>query len=286
MEGLVLKGIGGFYYVKTADGTVTECRARGRFRKEGSVPMVGDHVLVENGMLSGILPRRNALTRPFVANADRLLVTLSLSRPKPDLLLADKLLLSALVKGIAPVLVLTKADEADPAILRACTRDYAAHFPVFTVSSLTGEGIPALAEALRSGVTCLAGQSAAGKSSLLNALLPGAQLETGGLAARTDRGRHTTRHAELLPYGEGYLCDTPGFSLFDPEETDQEALDACYPEFAPARGLCRFPACSHLTEPGCAVRPLVAEGMLSPGRYERYGLIRAEIEERKKHRYD
>ena len=285
MQGRILKGIGGFYEVETRDGRIT-CKARGRFRKDGDSPMVGDLVETENGLLMEILPRKNALIRPAVANLDQLIILLSASRPKPDLLLCDKLIISALYKGIRPIIVLSKLDEADADILAACKQDYGSCFPVLPLSAHAGAGLDALKALLREKTSCFAGQSAVGKSSLLNALIPEAGLEIGGLAKKTDRGRHTTRHAELLPYEGGYLVDTPGFSLFDPEELTQADLNRCYPEFSTAPERCRFTGCSHLSEPDCAVKELLKTGALSRGRYERYQMICESFIERRKHRYD
>ena len=285
MQGRILKGIGGFYEVETQEGMIT-CKARGRFRKDGDTPMVGDLVETDKGLLMEILPRKNALIRPPVSNLDQLVIVLSASRPKPDLLLCDKLIISALYKGIRPLIVLSKLDEAQEETLTACQNDYGRFFPVLPLSAHANRGLDALREALGGKISCFAGQSAVGKSSLLNALIPEAGLEIGGLAKKTDRGRHTTRHAELLPYQGGYLVDTPGFSLFDPEELTQEDLDRCYPEFGSAPGNCRFAGCSHLSEPDCGVKALLKTGELSQGRYERYQTICESFIERRKHRYD
>lgn len=289
-QGRIIKGIGGFYYVQGADGTVTECRARGRFRHDGKPPLVGDRVTIlpqreGYALVDKILPRRNELVRPQAANIDRLIIVLSASAPQPDWLLVDKLLIQAKLSDIAPLLLLNKCDCADVDIQAAFLADYAA-FETLCVSAKTGEGLPRLRELLSDGVSCFAGQSAVGKSSLLNALIPGLALETGGLSRKTDRGRHTTRHAELLPFGAGALLDTPGFSLYAPEEMEQDALDACYPEFGSLPGQCRFAACMHVSEPDCAVKKMVGSGGMSRARYERYVQLAREFEQRRKHRYD
>lgn len=290
MQGRIIRGIGGFYDVLLTGGETVRCKARGRFRNEGVTPMVGDMVEVsipETGFaaLDEILPRANALLRPPVANIDLLIIVLSASVPKPDFLLADKLLIQAETLGIEPLLVLNKLDDAKQEIRDEFATDYAAFRTLFA-SSRTGEGIDALKAALTGRVSCFAGQSAVGKSSLLNALFPQLDLETGELAKRTDRGRHTTRQAELWPFLGGAVLDTPGFSLFELSELTQDALNACYPEFSGAASECRFSGCRHMAEPDCAVKALLETGKLAKGRYLRYQEILKEIEEKRKHRYD
>ena len=290
MQGRIIKGIGGFYDVLLNGGETVTCKARGRFRNVGVTPMVGDLVEIsrpETGFasLDEILPRANALLRPPVSNIDLLVIVLSAGVPKPDLLLADKLLVQALTLKIEPLLVLNKIDDAKQEIADEFLSDYAA-FSTLLVSSRTGEGLDALSAALENHVSCFAGQSAVGKSSLLNALFPELSLETGELSKHTERGKHTTRQAELWPFPGGAVLDTPGFSLFEMSELSQEALNACYPEFAQATGECRFTGCRHNSEPDCAVKALLKSGKLAKGRYARYLEIQKEIEEKRKHRYD
>lgn len=288
-RGLLIKGVGSFYEVLTESGGTVTSKARGTFRREGIIPTVGDRVVIERrdqgyALLSEILPRKNLLVRPPVANVDQLLIVVSACIPEPDWLLLDRLIIAANRMRIDPVPVLNKIDAADPLLFDTFRSDYRA-FDTLTVSAETSEGLDALRERLKGKVTCLAGQSAVGKSSLLNALIPDLHLETGELSRKTDRGRHTTRHAELWPYENGAVLDTPGFSMFETECLEQNELDACYPEFANA-SLCRFPGCMHISEPDCGVKPLLESGKLSPGRYERYCEIAAEYQMRRKHRYD
>ena len=290
MQGRIIKGVGGFYDVLLSSNSVVTCKARGRFRNERIVPMVGDLVSIsipETGYASidDLLPRRNALLRPPVSNIDQLVVVVSASIPKPDWLLTDKLLLQAHLLGIRPLLVLNKIDVADDAIVAEFERDYAA-FETLLVSSRTGTELETLKTALTGRISAFAGQSAVGKSSLLNALFPELSLETGELAKKTDRGRHTTRQAELWPLVGGAVLDTPGFSLFELEEIPQEALNAAWPEFANVFENCRFAGCRHIKEPDCAVKALLSRGALSAARYARYIEISQEIEQRRKHRYD
>lgn len=290
MQGRIIRGIGGFYDVLLDNAETVRCKARGRFRNEGVTPMVGDLVELsfpETGFASmdEILPRTNALLRPPVANIDLLVIVLSASVPKPDLLLADKLLIQAQTLKIEPLLVLNKIDAAKQEITDEFLRDYAT-FRTLLASSLTGDNLEALKTALTGRVSCFAGQSAVGKSSLLNALFPELSLETGELAKRTDRGKHTTRQAELWPFLGGAVLDTPGFSLFEMSELSQDALNLCYPEFSGVFTECRFTGCRHNAEPDCAVKALLSQGKLSKGRYERYLEIQKEIEEKRKHKYD
>ena len=288
--GRIVKGVGGFYTVQLADGHTVTCRARGRFRREKCTPLVGDYVEVlpqDSGdwAIQRILPRKNALVRPPVSNIDQLIVVLAASAPAPDWLLVDKLLLAASMLGVSPVLVLNKLDEADEDITRTFLSEYGA-FQSHCISTATGEGLDALSERLPGKTTCLAGQSAVGKSSLVNALLPALMLDVGALSEKTERGRHTTRHAELIPYRGGMLVDTPGFSLLDAETVTQAQLDHSYPEFADAPTRCRFAGCSHIAEPDCAVKERYAQGRIPPGRYARYVTLYQDIEQRRKNTYD
>lgn len=288
--GQIIKGVGSFYEVQLRSGSVT-CKARGRFRREGITPMVGDYVAVlpqpdGNWAIQDILPRKNALVRPPICNIDQLIIIVSASVPRPDWLLIDKLIVQAKLLGIVPVPVLNKLDEPDSGIVSTFLAEYAQAFPAHCISARTGEGLDALRAQLSGRVSCLAGQSAVGKSSLINVLLPELQLAVGGLAKKTDRGRHTTRHAELWPCLGGAIVDTPGFSLFEAEAIDQARLDACYPEFGDAPQRCRFAGCAHVSEPDCAVKALLPSGKLTAGRYARYLEIHQEIEQRKRNKYD
>ena len=290
MLGRIIKGVGGFYDVLLQDESVVTCKARGRFRNEHLVPMVGDLVEISKpatgyASIDELLPRKNALLRPPVSNIDQLVVVVSASVPKPDWLLTDKLLLQAHLLGITPLLLLNKLDMADETIVSEFERDYAA-FHTLLVSSKTGLELEALKNALNGKISAFAGQSAVGKSSLLNALFPQLLLETGELAKRTDRGKHTTRQAELWPLLGGAVLDTPGFSLFELEEISQDVLNGAWPEFAGRHLDCRFAGCRHIKEPDCAVKALLLSGSLSQGRYNRYIEISQEIEQRRKHRYD
>ena len=289
--GRIIKGIGGFYYVlPDCGGPAVECKARGHFRKSGISPVVGDLVVYADqkeghSVIEDILPRKNLLVRPSVANIDQLLIVISATAPAPDWQLVDKLIIQAVPAGIKPVLILNKSDTGGEDTVREFSRDYVPWFQTAVVSAKTGSGKETLAEILKNRVSCFAGQSAAGKSSLINLLLPELSLETGELARKTDRGRHTTRRAELWPAFGGAVLDTPGFSLYETDLLEQTDLNRCYPEFGDSPEKCRFPSCMHVSEPGCAVKELVAEGKMSKARYERYTVLAKEYEARRKHIY-
>ena len=308
-QGRIIKGIGGFYTVLLQDGSSCVCKARGLFRKQGVTPLIGDEVEIElnssqarmdgraadeaaaSGYLVRILPRRNELIRPAVANIDRLFVVIAASRPQPDLLLIDKLLLLCEKFNIEPVLIINKCDEASEADIESLKAEYEkTEYPIFTVSAETGEGLVALNEKLKGAVICLAGQSAVGKSSLLNALIPGIKLAVGGLSEKTERGRHTTRHTELIPLQEtgGAVLDTPGFSFLDTLELDEAEIRLLYPELRGLEVDCRFNGCLHVTEPGCCVKKSLngEKPPIHKNRYERYVRLVNEAIERRKHKYD
>ena len=276
MEGSILRGIGSFYTVLCdQDGREYTLRAQKKLRHQKLTPMVGDRVRFtpgqgeEDGWLEEILPRRSMLVRPSVANVDMLMLVVA-SVPAPDLLLCDKLILRATQGSMTPAICVNKIDLGD-GLAQQIEAEYAGtQLRVFSVSAHTGEGVGALREAMRGRVTCLAGQSAVGKSSLLNALF-GLSLETGGLSRKTERGRHTTRRAEMMALDGMFVLDTPGFSLLELEDAiEPEAFAQLYPEYNALAGACRFQPCLHDREPGCALHAAVDRGELSAARWARY----------------
>ena len=291
MRGIILKGIGSFYTVLCDDGESYTCKARGKFRIDGKTPLPGDHVEFEpsgelEGYMRDILPRKNAFLRPAVANVDQLVIVMAASAPKPDLLLTDKLLLDCERRGVSPLLVLNKCDERDTELVRDIISQYEpTGYRTIEVSAHGGEGLDQLKSELFSKISCFTGQSAVGKSSLLNALLPELDLPVGGLSRKVERGKHTTRHAELWPAYGGAVVDTPGFSLLESDELAPEELPAFYPEMKEHNN-CYFTACLHMSEPDCAVKRALEEGEISRGRYERYCELVKELIEKRKHRYD
>ena len=275
MDGRILKGIGGFYYVDTTQGLV-ECKARGKFRKTIGKPIVGDLVELEvqpdgTGYLLEIRSRKNSLIRPAVANLDLIVIVATEASPKTDPFLIDKVIAIAENKGIEPCVVLNKC-ELDPSDTLYRTYQKVG-IPVFRVSAQTGEGLAALRAYLQGKAAAFAGNSGVGKSSLLNCLIPDFGAETGAISDRIGRGKHTTRHVELVPYQGGYIADTPGFSSFDTEQMDlvlREDLQYAFREFEPYLMQCQFTGCAHVKEKGCAIRAAVAAGEIPQSRYDSY----------------
>ena len=290
-EGVIIKGVGGLYYARESQGQVHVLRAKGKFRKQRITPMVGDRVLFipgtgdEHGWVEDILPRESELIRPPVANIRHIVLVVA-PEPAPDLMLVDTLMVMAFRQGIQPALVVNKCD-LDETLFDAVRRDYAQlSIPMLKVSAHTGEGLEDLRQLLRSGICCFAGQSGVGKSTLLSAAT-GLALQTGEISKKISRGRHTTRHAELLFSGDYCVLDTPGFSLLELwEGLEPIRLKEYYPEFWPYEGECRFAPCYHLSEPGCAVLQAVREGKLSSARLDRYHLLLKKAQEAWRNRYD
>lgn len=290
VKGLILKGIGGFYYVQTAQG-IYECRARGIFRKEKITPYAGDVVGIDaendmKGTVSEIFPRKNYLIRPPVANIDNLFIVVSLVTPGPEPLIIDKTIAAAEMRDISPVVVITKADLGEEETAQRLLEIYrTANIPCYIVSSVTGTGTQDIVPLLQGKVSAFTGNSGAGKSTLLNALFPDFQLKTGEISEKLGRGRHTTREVELHCVGNNsYVADTPGFSTFDIERyemTDKDQLVYGFREFMPLFGTCKFGSCTHTVEPGCAIAKAVAEGSIAKSRYNSYLAMYQEIKDKK-----
>ena len=278
MQGVIVKALSGFYYVKTDSETV-ECRARGRFRLDGSSPLVGDRVEISldsngKGRVDKLLPRRNFFIRPAVANIDLLIAVASEVNPVTDPFLIDRVTAFAEHMDCGVVICINKSDASTSRRLRDI---YATTgYRVIETSALTGEGIEELRECIRGKVCAFSGNSGVGKSSILNALEPGLRLETGDVSEKLGRGRHTTRHVEIFPAGGAWVADTPGFASFDMEQLPpipKEELQHCFPEFEPYIGHCRFDDCAHLKEPGCAAREAIEQGRIHPIRHESYARL-------------
>ena len=291
MRGVIVKGIGGFYYISAGDGTEYTLRARGVFRKRKITPLIGDDVRFtpgegeEEGWIDEILPRRNELTRPPVANLSQLMIVIA-PKPKPDLLLVDALMVTARRQNIEPALVINKSD-LDPEWCEIIRGEYAGTgYGVYVTSAKTRQGLDALAAVLRKGICCFAGQSGVGKSTIVTAVT-GIHLDTGEISRRIDRGKHTTRHAELIIQNNYRVLDTAGFSLLS--ETDPEdpvMLKAYYPEFTPYDSQCRFQPCYHGSEPGCAVLKARDDGLIAKARVARYHQLLEKAREAWKGRYE
>ena len=286
--GRILKGVGGQYWVQTGD-TVEVYKPRGVFRAQDIKPMVGDLVKVETDLmrLEEILPRANSLIRPPVANLDMLAVVMAVRDPCPDLLMVDKLILAARMMDIAPMLVLNKSDAAGTDDISDIEAQYQkSGIPFYTVSARSGEGLTDLIQGMGTGTLALAGQSGVGKSSLVNALAGEAVMDIGSLSQKLARGKHTTRHVELIELKEDlYMVDTPGFSLIQIDAISAEQVRSCMGEYAPYEGHCRFNGCLHDHEPGCAVKAAVEAGELDPHRHERYKTILDEIKVREENKW-
>lgn len=275
-QGTIIRALSGFYYVR-CDGETIACRAKGRFRKDGVVPLVGDRVVVEpsadgTGTVAEILPRRNAFARPSVANVDCLVMILSGCIPVTDPYIADRVTVRCEKNNCGVMLVINKTDidPGDELYEIYKTTGY----PLLRVSAATGEGIDDLRQALRGKICGFTGNSGVGKSSILNALNVTFSIPTGEVSQKLGRGRHTTRHVELFDLGDGtYIADTPGFASFgDENETPirTHELAELFPEFEPFRGGCRFDDCTHRKEPSCAVRQAVEDKIIHPSRYASY----------------
>lgn len=286
-NGILVKAIAGFYYVE-AGGRIYSCKARGIFRKQGCEPLVGDTVRITaetegelDGRVEEILPRRNRLVRPPLANVTRLFIVSAYSNPAPNSLVIDKLIAIAENKGIEPLLIFNKNDQGDFSDWKEIYK--AAGFEAFSVSCLTGDGIEAVRAALGEGISVFSGNSGVGKSSLLNRLFDGLALATGEVSEKLGRGRHTTRHVELFRMENGgYVADTPGFASLDLEKSEvvcKEDLPFAFREFAPYLGRCRFTSCAHVGEKGCAVADAVGRGEIPASRYESYRRMYEEVKD-------
>ena len=299
--GRIVKSTGGLYRVEIggegADktGETVDCRAKGAFRRDKLIPLTGDKVRLRvtrtgEGFITEILTRKNSLIRPAVANVDTLVLVIASAHPDPDLYILDKLTAIAAFNGIDTVLVINKCDLKNADELQKLY--HTAGIPAFCLSASEPEASHAVLEQIRTlmhGKTCFfSGASGVGKSSLLNALYPSLlKLETGEISRKISRGRHTTRHAELM-FQDGYqVLDTPGFSLLELEMgMEPIQLKDYYPDFAPYEGQCRFSPCYHLSEPGCAVLEAAREGKLGRERLERYHLLLSRVKEAWRNRYD
>ncbi len=280
MQGRIVKGIGGFYYVHTEEGLYT-CRAKGLFRKDKTKPLVGDIVDMdvidrENmvGNVINIRDRSNELIRPNVANVDQALIIFALVSPKPNFVTLDRMILQYRAQGLRVLICFNKEDIAEDDLARAVVSDYSGSgCDLFVTSAQTGEGIKELRLALAGKITTVAGPSGVGKSSIINCLCESVLVQTGKISEKLERGKHTTRHSEIIPIADDtFIIDTPGFGSFDLFDIAPEELSEYYEEFSPYTA-CRFMPCSHTHEPGCAVKEAVADNLISTLRYENYVYI-------------
>ena len=294
MTGKIIKGIAGFYYIYAENDEIYECKAKGIFRKDKQKPLVGDNVEIEvldeqekEGSVTAILPRKNSLIRPAVANVDQAFVIFAMESPKPNFMLLDRFLIMMEKENVPAVICFNKKDLAKQEELEFLYETYkSCGYDVIFSSTFNGEGLDEIHEILKGKTTVVAGPSGVGKSSITNALQENVQMETGEISKKLKRGKHTTRHSQVIPVGhDTYLMDTPGFSSLFVERMEKEELRFHYPEFVEYEGKCRFQGCVHVHEPECAVKQAVEEGKIHRQRYENYVSFYEELKEQEKRRY-
>ncbi|MBC5690174.1 ribosome small subunit-dependent GTPase A [Mediterraneibacter sp. NSJ-55] len=292
MQGKIIKGIAGFYYVDVVESGVYECKAKGIFRKDKKKPLVGDEVEIEvfsdtekEGSIIEILPRKNELVRPAVANIDQALVVFAVTEPSPHFQLLDRFLVMMDCKGIPAVLCFNKKDIAQDTQVAELKEVYeACGYPVLFTSAKKEENMDRLKAFLKGKTTAVAGPSGVGKSSLINLMQSEVKMETGRISQKIARGKHTTRHSELIVIEEGsYIMDTPGFSSLYVNELEKEELKYYFKEFAQYEGTCKFHGCDHIHEPDCAVKAAVEEGKIHKIRYKDYTDIYQELKEKRRY---
>ncbi len=289
VDGIIIKGIGGFYYVEAADGEIYECKAKGIFRKKGITPLAGDRVIIsvnENAenTIDEIKERKSEMLRPPVANVDRLFIVSSTVEPKPVLFIIDKLTVLAEDRGIEPVVVFTKCDMSPGDEYAAIYRKIG--IKAFCVSNKTGEGSDEVAAEFTGHISALCGNSGVGKSSLLNSIFPHLDLKTAEISEKLGRGRHTTRHSELFKVNGGYVADTPGFASIVSEDSENiipENLPFAFREFVPFLGKCKFSTCTHVKDKGCRILEAVENGIIPASRHESYCLMLEQAKKLKKY---
>ena len=292
MQGKIIKGIAGFYYVYAEDGNTYECRAKGIFRKDKFKPLVGDNVDITvldekelEGSVTEIHKRKNSLIRPAVANVDQALVIFAMDNPKPNFMLLDRFLIMMEREGVPAVICFNKKDLATTEELEFLYETYqSCGYQVILSSALKGEGLDEIEEVLQGRTTVVAGPSGVGKSSLTNSLQEEVEMETGEISKKLKRGKHTTRHSQVIPVEKNtFLVDTPGFSSLYLTDMKEEELRDYFPEFVMYEPQCRFQGCMHIHEPGCAVKKALSEGKISQQRYDNYLALYEELKEKRRY---
>jgi len=287
MQGTIIKGIAGFYYVKAGD-TVYQCKARGIFKKDGLTPYVGDEVIIENinereALIKKILPRKNFFIRPPVANVDCFVIVVAAANPDPNPEIIDKLLVMVEKENIDIIICINKIDLINGNKISEILEIYKNIYPVVCTCGKTGEGVNELSALLGNRKSALAGPSGAGKSTLLNQLQTRFTVEIGDISEKTKRGKHTTRHVEMFETDSGALIfDTPGFTSFEILDVEEDELHYLYPEMIQFIGECKYDNCRHIKEPNCRIMKAVKDGDIHKSRYQSYIKQYNEIQEKRK----
>lgn len=292
MQGKIIKGIAGFYYIYAEEGNVYECKAKGIFRKDNFKPLVGDNVEItvlneeeKEGSVTSILPRRNSLIRPAVANVDQAFLIFAMENPKPNFLLLDRFLIMMKQQEIPAVICFNKKDVGEKEEMEKLYEIYTGcGYRVVLSSTYEGEGMDEIHEILKGKTTVVAGPSGVGKSSITNCMQGEVQMETGEISKKLKRGKHTTRHSQVIPVEKNtFLVDTPGFSSLYLTDMKEEELRDYFPEFVMYEPQCRFQGCMHIHEPGCAVKKALSEGKISQQRYDNYLALYEELKEKRRY---
>ena len=292
MQGKIIKGIAGFYYIYAEDGNIYECKAKGIFRKDNFKPLVGDNVEItvlneeeKEGSVTSILPRRNSLIRPAVANVDQAFLIFAMENPKPNFLFLDRFLIMMEQQGIPVVICFNKKDVGEKEEMEKLYEIYTGcGYRVVLSSTYEGEGMDEIHEILKGKTTVVAGPSGVGKSSITNCMQGEVQMETGEISKKLKRGKHTTRHSQVIPVEKNtFLVDTPGFSSLYLTDMKEEELRDYFPEFVMYEPQCRFQGCMHIHEPGCAVKEALSEGEISQQRYDNYLALYEELKEKRRY---
>ncbi len=292
MQGKIIKGIAGFYYINVEKQGVYQCKAKGIFRNKSITPLVGDNVIInvidedkKLGNIEQIIERKNSLIRPAVANIDQAIIIFAITDPSPNLGLLDRFLILMQKQEIKTIICFNKLDIDTDSTAEELANVYKnSGSQIITCSAAKGEGIELLTELIRNKTTVLAGPSGVGKSTIMNILQPEAEMKTGSISEKIRRGKHTTRHSEIFYVSDNtYVMDTPGFSSLYVNEVDENELKRYYYEFREYNNICRFNGCNHINEPDCAVKEAVDKGIINKTRYDSYKILYEDLKCQRKY---